>query len=310
MARRIGTRDADTLLGTPGKDFMQGRGGDDTLSGEGGADTMGGGAGNDTLRGGLGKDRLNGGAGNDSLDGGAGTDRLTGGAGNDSLNGGAGNDRLTGGAGSDTLVGGDGKDTYLGGPGRDVFILARGERILDFDRSEDEIRYIDGPPPTTPPTTPPQPPPPTKQKVPDSFDLLDRGIKGRPDFADFDNGGNNPAGEGDRKLDSYDSPLPFRPEDLEALKHILAGGDPQKYADDYGAALIEENKGGPDRRAYLEDLRDLLEKYKPWEGYPEHVDEETSTSRSSAGSTEGAGDAGQAEVSPAPVSLESDLVLV
>ena len=146
MARRIGTRDADTLIGTPGKDLIQGRGGDDTLSGEGGSDTIAGGAGNDTVRGGAGKDRLNGGGGNDSL------------------YGDAGNDRLIGGAGDDILEGGDGKDTYFGGPGRDVFILARGERILDFDPSEDERRFIDGPPP---PTT-------TKKEVPDYFGLLER----------------------------------------------------------------------------------------------------------------------------------------
>lgn len=171
MARRIGTRDADTLIGTPAKDFMQGRGGNDTLSGEGGSDTIGGGAGNDTLRGGLGKDRLNGGAGNDSLDGGAGKDRLT------------------GGAGDDTLVGGDGKDTYLGGRGADTFIIARGERVLDFDPSEDKIRYIDGPPPTTPPETPPPRPPATKKEVPDYFDLLERdrdgsGFLDNPDFSE------------------------------------------------------------------------------------------------------------------------------
>lgn len=159
MARRIGTPDADTLIGTPGKDLIQGRGGDDVLRGEGGADSIAGGAGNDTLDGGAGKDRLNGGAGNDSLDGGAG------------------NDRLIGGAGNDTLVGGDGKDTYFGGPGRDVFILARGERILDFDPSEDERRFIDGPPPT--------------KEVPDFFGLLERDQNGDKflDNLDFDDAG-------------------------------------------------------------------------------------------------------------------------
>ena len=294
MARRIGTRDAETLIGTPGKDLIRGRGGDDTLSGEGGSDTIAGGAGNDTARGGAGKDRM------------------TGDSGNDTLYGGAGNDSLSGGRGDDTLVGDDGRDTLRGGPGRDIFIVTRAgeDRILDFVRGQDEIRYLEGPPPTTPPTTPPKPPPATKQKVPDSFDLLDRGIEGRPDFADFDNGGEDPAGRGDGKLDSYDVPLSFQPEDLEALKHILGGGDPQRYAERYGSEIIDGNKDGPDQRAYLEDLRDLLERYKPWDGYPEHVDEETSISRSSAGSTDGAGDAGQAEVPPAPPSLESDLVLV
>ncbi|MGK7913541.1 MAG: hypothetical protein AB4050_18970 [Synechococcus sp.] len=136
---RIGTSDADRILGN---------GGNDTLFGIGGQDMLEGGRGKDSLSGGSGKDFLVGGGGNDTLNGGAGFDtaiinpiqsaivsdtRIIG-QGRDSIssielisvNGNvkdqlfnahnfSGRVFLSGGDGSDTLIGGKNDDTLLGG---------------------------------------------------------------------------------------------------------------------------------------------------------------------------------------------------
>ncbi|MCC5631418.1 hypothetical protein LC613_27060 [Nostoc sphaeroides CHAB 2801] len=93
-----------------------------------------------------GDDRIDGKSGNDLLRSGAGKDTLLGGAGNDTLLGGNGNDILIGGAGDDILIGGDFSDTLTGGSGNDQFIyrtLSNGDRITDFNQSEDKLILTD-----------------------------------------------------------------------------------------------------------------------------------------------------------------------
>jgi hypothetical protein len=72
------------------------------------------------------------------------------------------------------LVADGGRDTLRGGPGADTFIdVRRGEdRVFDYKPGEDEIRYIDGPPPEPPVGRPPPAEP--KRGVPDFFGLLER----------------------------------------------------------------------------------------------------------------------------------------
>lgn len=171
----------DHLTGSSGNDYVNAGAGDDGAEMGAGSDIALGGAGNDSLAGGAGSDRLFGGteddslwgnSGDDSLLGEAGDDWLTGGSGNDTLLGGAGDDFLSGFAeeaagaagmtapeGQDQMLGGDGNDTILmghgdgaiGGAGNDSFILdhrwndSTGQfRIVDFDRSEDQlqVQYI------------------------------------------------------------------------------------------------------------------------------------------------------------------------
>ena len=167
----------DRLTGSSGNDYVNAGAGDDDAELGAGSDIGLGGAGNDSLAGGSGGDRLFGGTEDDSLWGNSGDDSLAGDAGDDWLTGGSGNDTLLGGAGDDTLsgfaedaagaagmttpegldqmLGGDGNDTFLmghgdgalGGAGADSFVLdhrwsdSTGQfRIVDFDRSEDQLQ--------------------------------------------------------------------------------------------------------------------------------------------------------------------------
>ncbi|MBF2047958.1 MAG: DUF4347 domain-containing protein [Elainella sp. C42_A2020_010] len=133
----------DWLIGNRGRDRLWGGRGEDRLHGGLQSDRLSGNQGNDTLRSGRGQDWLSGRQGNDRLYGGRHRDTLKGHQGRDILHGGRGRDRLLGGANDDVLVGGGGPDTLLGGSGRDRFVYHslshRGDRILDFDPSEDVI---------------------------------------------------------------------------------------------------------------------------------------------------------------------------
>ncbi len=136
----------DTLNGGRNNDLLLGQDGNDTLNGGAGGDRLSGSLGNDTIYGETGVDRLYGGGGNDRLYGGSSTDLLRGGAGNDRLNGGAGNDYLYGQTGDDLIYGATGNDRLGGGSGDDVFVFKAShgsDTIIDFDRSDDLIRFID-----------------------------------------------------------------------------------------------------------------------------------------------------------------------
>lgn len=130
---RIGTDQADRLVGYSGNDSLIGRSDNDTLEGN---------PGNDTLLGNLGDDHLNGGAGDDLLLGGLGNDRLLGETGNDQLSGGADDDSLQGNRGDDVLAGEAGRNRLHGGLGADTFVLTRlGEAtILDFKDGQDKLQ--------------------------------------------------------------------------------------------------------------------------------------------------------------------------
>jgi Ca2+-binding RTX toxin-like protein len=156
VAHRIGTPDADTLLGGDGADFIEGRSGADRAAGGNGNDVVLGGSGGDFLAGdgGLaaagfpfppnGDDVVVGGDGDDALFGDAffysgpegGANLLLGGAGNDSVTGGYGADTAFGGSGDDRIQGygppgptagatvalrdADRADLLLGGAGNDT----------------------------------------------------------------------------------------------------------------------------------------------------------------------------------------------
>lgn len=130
---RIGTPQADRLVGYSGNDFLVGLDGDDWLEGNRGNDTLLGGGGNDTLYGFQGRDLLVGSVGDDLLLGNGGNDRLYGGEGQDTLRGGLGADFLNGGRGSDTLEGGRGADRFWLQPGHGV------DTIVDFELGSDRI---------------------------------------------------------------------------------------------------------------------------------------------------------------------------
>ncbi|WP_416666619.1 hypothetical protein [Egbenema bharatensis] len=130
---RIGTPQADRLVGYSGNDFLTGRGGNDWLEGNRGNDTLLGNAGNDTLYGFQGRDLLVGGAGDDLLLGNAGNDRLYGNNGQDTLRGGLGADFLNGGRGNDVLEGGRGADRFWLQPRQGI------DTILDFELGIDRI---------------------------------------------------------------------------------------------------------------------------------------------------------------------------
>ncbi|MDP2518255.1 calcium-binding protein [Shimia thalassica] len=172
-----GTNAGETRIGTPNADIIVGLGGDDRLEGRAQNDILLGGTGNDALLGEEGWDHLEGGIGNDTLDGGTGADRLFGGFGNDIyvvdraddevfedegqgidevqsdvtfalarnvenlvLTGsgdidGLGNEGandLTGNTGHNRLMGADGDDTLTGGAGDDTLVGGDGEDTAVF----------------------------------------------------------------------------------------------------------------------------------------------------------------------------------
>jgi hypothetical protein len=133
----------DVLRGNRGQDRMRGGSGDDILGGGLQRDWLNGNQGNDTLLGRHGRDLLRGRQGDDMLYGGLHRDILKGHQGRDFLQGGMGADRLLGGANDDVLVGDGNGDRLIGGSGRDRFVYMslqdRGDRILDFDVTEDVI---------------------------------------------------------------------------------------------------------------------------------------------------------------------------
>lgn len=181
--RAYGHSGDDYLNGGSGKNKLYGGTGNDVLIGGKHVDKLYGESGNDTLIGGRGKDRLYGGAGDDTyvidskdrvVEGaGQGNDTivtsfsyslrtnfenltLTGGANirgygtsaDNVLTGNNGNNVLAGGAGADTLIGGLGNDVLIGGADADVFFFsllsnAGTDRVSDFDRSEDVLRFSD-----------------------------------------------------------------------------------------------------------------------------------------------------------------------
>ena len=124
---RLGSGEADEIVGGPEAEFIQGRDGDDTLQGLDGSDQMQGNKDSDSVTGNRGRDQLNGGQGNDLLFGGDDDDVVFGDAGHDQVRGGRGVDRLVGGEGDDLLEGGPGDDRYsLDGLGNDMIIDAEG----------------------------------------------------------------------------------------------------------------------------------------------------------------------------------------
>ena len=127
MAKFIGTKNDDVLVGGSGDDVIRGLGGNDDLSGRSGNDRMTGDDGDDILNGGNGSDRLDGGDGADELDGGKGNDRLIGGDGNDILDGGNGDDLIE--PGSNIGFG----DIVLGGRGNDTIDLSGGGNAYWLD---------------------------------------------------------------------------------------------------------------------------------------------------------------------------------
>lgn len=181
--RAYGHAGDDYLNGGSGKNKLYGGSGNDVLIGGRHVDKLYGESGNDTLIGGRGKDRLYGGAGDDTYiidskdrifeGAGQGNDTivtsfsyslrsnfenltLTGGANirgygtsaDNVLTGNNGSNVLSGGAGADTLIGGLGNDVLIGGADADVFFFslvsdAGADRITDFDRSEDTLRFSD-----------------------------------------------------------------------------------------------------------------------------------------------------------------------
>ncbi len=149
---RIGSTDADVLIGgdfdetidaLAGDDRVEARGGDDIVFGREGDDTLLGEAGDDMLDGGLGADVLSGGDGLDQLSGGDGDDELDGGVGFDRLNGEAGDDELRGGSEDDVLSGGDGIDQLFGEGGNDQLTGGEGADVLDGGDGVDLASYAD-----------------------------------------------------------------------------------------------------------------------------------------------------------------------
>jgi Ca2+-binding RTX toxin-like protein len=120
---KVGSAQADVILGTDGKDDIVAHAGDDVVVGAGDADTILGGDGADFINAGAGRDVVMGGAGDDTAFGGADSDLIYGDAGNDRIFGDAGDDVLTGGAGDDSVIGGGGNDVFVAenGDGNDVY---------------------------------------------------------------------------------------------------------------------------------------------------------------------------------------------
>ncbi|WP_282608078.1 M10 family metallopeptidase C-terminal domain-containing protein [Pelagibius sp. Alg239-R121] len=155
----------DTLIGGRHVDKIYGHDGNDLLTGGGGKDTLYGGAGDDTyftdgrdkIREGLGQGEdtvvvgrsfgLGSNFENLTLSGSANI-RGYGNAEDNVLTGNNGNNVLSGASGSDTLIGGLGDDILVGGTGADIFFFslltdAGGDRVVDFNRSEDILHFSD-----------------------------------------------------------------------------------------------------------------------------------------------------------------------
>ncbi|MDO9442132.1 MAG: peroxidase family protein [Beijerinckiaceae bacterium] len=124
-APRVGTVNADVLVGSAlaedfvafaGDDVVTAGAGDDTVLAGEGADFVRAGAGRDMVFAGAGDDMVYADDGADMVYGEAGHDRVFAGAGNDLVDAGAGDDTVFGGAGNDMFIAsiGDGVDTYFG----------------------------------------------------------------------------------------------------------------------------------------------------------------------------------------------------
>ncbi len=148
MARIVGSKRSDDLLGTDlsdvifgkgGADVITSLGGDDYVNGGRGSDIIDSGDGNDIVCGGRGSDEISLGNGDDTGFGGRGNDYIDGGNGNDFLSGGRGKDVLIGGEGNDLLIGGSGSDDLFGGDDNDLLFGGRGHDELDGGRGDDEL---------------------------------------------------------------------------------------------------------------------------------------------------------------------------
>jgi len=131
----------DTTADDPGSSatVQYGLGGNDFLIGLSDTPTA--------LYGGDGDDDLIGGRDRDDLFGERGDDNLSGSLGDDIVQGGAGDDEIGGEFGDDLLYGGTGRDTFLfvgqTGAGFDsVFDTIGVDRIQDFDRKQDSLRFL------------------------------------------------------------------------------------------------------------------------------------------------------------------------
>ncbi len=122
-APKIGTPQADVLMGTAGDDNIIAFAGDDVAMGDAGADVISAGEGGDFVSGGAGRDVIFAGAGDDQVLAGADNDIVYGDAGADRIFGDQGNDMITAGAGDDAVFGGAGDDLFVAeiGDGNDVY---------------------------------------------------------------------------------------------------------------------------------------------------------------------------------------------
>lgn len=116
-----------------------GLGGDDLLVGP--FDAPG------ALYGGDGSDQLYGGSDDDELFGERGGDTLAGSQGDDTIYGGSGDDEIEGQFGDDLLYGGPGRDTFAfsgfaGAGSESVFDTIGVDRIQDFDRKQDTLKFV------------------------------------------------------------------------------------------------------------------------------------------------------------------------
>ena len=136
---RVGTEEADVLLGLGGNDNLIGLGGDDVLNGNQGDDQLEGGDGDDRILGSGGSDRILAGAGNDIVRGNSDGDLIEGGSGNDVLLGDEGDDFIDGADGIDVLRGGDGADTLGGGLDDDFLFGDAGADILAGEEGDDRL---------------------------------------------------------------------------------------------------------------------------------------------------------------------------
>jgi Ca2+-binding RTX toxin-like protein len=116
-----------------------GLGGDDFLVGPDVPSALYGGDGEDFLLGGSESDELFGDRGNDILGGSQGDDTIHGGSGDDEIEGQFGDDLLYGGPGSDTFV----FSGFVGAGFDSVFDTIGVDRIQDFDRKQDSLKFID-----------------------------------------------------------------------------------------------------------------------------------------------------------------------
>lgn len=155
--KRLGTGEADRLIGTDADEYFDGRAGEDSLHA---------GAGDDTLYGDQGADLIRGERGDDILRGGDGADTLKGGPGNDTLHSGGTDDFghnperpgtktsatdtfdwLDGGAGDDLLRTDNARAVLTGGRGDDTFEFhvshnSGSIQITDFEDGRDRLSFV------------------------------------------------------------------------------------------------------------------------------------------------------------------------